>query len=172
MDDIVAHTEIETDTTPELPRVAQVDFVAAYEAYRASRPAKHAFHVPHVSGSRLALIGTLIVVTVCVVTGAYFLARATVKKPTAQNPTATPIQTKRPSPSVKPTARPTSQPTKSPTAPAPAPQPGQRTYTVKAGDTLITIGEQLGKDWRAIAAANGNIQDPNLIYPGQVLIIP
>ncbi len=170
MDDIVAHTEIETDTSPVLPRVAQVDFVAAYEAYRASRPARHAVALPQINKSRAVLIGTVTLVTLLTVSGAYFLVKATVKKPTAISPTATPVQTKRPSPSSKPSSRPTPQPTKTPVAPAP--QPGQRTYTVQAGDTLITIGDQLGKDWRAIAAANGNIQDPNLIYPGQVLIIP
>lgn len=55
------------------------------------------------------------------------------------------------------------------TAPAPA-----RTYTVKAGDTLFGIGRAFGVDWRRIYEANRATigGDPNLIRPGQVLIIP
>ncbi len=46
-----------------------------------------------------------------------------------------------------------------------------RTYTVAAGDSLSRIGNRLGVPWRAIAAANG-IEDPWIIRPGQVLVIP
>ncbi len=44
-------------------------------------------------------------------------------------------------------------------------------YTVQAGDTLSEIGENYGVSYIQIAELN-NIDDPNLIYPGQVLIIP
>lgn len=53
----------------------------------------------------------------------------------------------------------------SPPAAAPA------TYTVQSGDYLIRIGEKTGKDWQAIAKANG-IGAPYTIYPGQVLRLP
>lgn len=50
------------------------------------------------------------------------------------------------------------------------------TYTVKKGDCLSRIAAQKlgsGRLWRKIYQANKNkIKDPNLIYPGQVLLIP
>lgn len=59
-------------------------------------------------------------------------------------------------------------------APAPAPSPAQTTYTVVPGDTLWGISEAFygtGTRYPEIAAANG-IANPNLIFPGQVFIIP
>lgn len=50
------------------------------------------------------------------------------------------------------------------------PQPG-RTYVVRPGDTLISIGRQFGVPWGDIAVANG-LQYPFIIYSGQTLIIP
>ena len=47
----------------------------------------------------------------------------------------------------------------------------QRTHIVVAGDTLSGIGARYGVSWQAIASRNG-ISNPNLIYPGQKLIIP
>ena len=43
-------------------------------------------------------------------------------------------------------------------------------YTVKAGDTLSGIAAMYGTTYQKIASDN-NIANPNLIYPGQVLII-
>jgi nucleoid-associated protein YgaU len=52
----------------------------------------------------------------------------------------------------------------------------QMTYTVRPGDTLSDIAKRLyGKSrrWTRIYRANQDrIDDPNLIFPGQVLIIP
>jgi LysM repeat protein len=63
---------------------------------------------------------------------------------------------------------------KPPTAPAPAPAP--RRYTVVAGDCLWKIAARFynnGVLWPRIFDANRNqIRNPNLIYPGQVFIIP
>jgi GH25 family lysozyme M1 (1,4-beta-N-acetylmuramidase) len=47
----------------------------------------------------------------------------------------------------------------------------QRTYTVKAGDTLYVIAIKYGTTVAAIASAN-NISNPNQISVGQVLLIP
>lgn len=50
------------------------------------------------------------------------------------------------------------------------------TYTVKSGDSLSKIAQQLygdGKQWRRIFEANRDlITNPDLIHPGQVLKIP
>ena len=43
-------------------------------------------------------------------------------------------------------------------------------YTVKSGDTLTEIAKNFGTSYEAIAKLN-NINNPNLIYPGQVLKI-
>jgi len=51
---------------------------------------------------------------------------------------------------------------------------GSRFYTVSAGDSLSKIARQVYGDamlWTRIAEAN-NIQNPDLIYPGQQFIIP
>ncbi len=57
---------------------------------------------------------------------------------------------------------------------APAP-PGPATYTVQPGDTLSGIAQKLGLGgWQALYDANRATigGDPNLIKPGQVLVLP
>ena len=62
--------------------------------------------------------------------------------------------------------------------PAPAPAtasvsataPAGTTYTVRPGDTLSDIAAQYGTSWQHLAEING-IDDPDVIYPGQVLRI-
>lgn len=51
------------------------------------------------------------------------------------------------------------------------------TYTVKKGDSLWKISKQMygnGANWNQIYSANKNVvgKNPNLIYPGQKLVIP
>lgn len=46
-----------------------------------------------------------------------------------------------------------------------------RTVTVQRGDTLSSLAERHGADWRTMAELNG-IPDPELIYPGQVFKLP
>lgn len=53
---------------------------------------------------------------------------------------------------------------------------GQRTYTVSPGDNLTAIAQQLygdGNQWHRIYDANRDkISNPDLIHPGQELVIP
>lgn len=45
-------------------------------------------------------------------------------------------------------------------------------YKVKAGDNLTKIGENNNSSWLRLWQKNTKIKDPDLIYEGQVLIIP
>lgn len=56
-------------------------------------------------------------------------------------------------------------------APEQEEKPSDGTYTVKSGDTLSSIGRNLGVPWPDIARANG-IKTPYRIYPGDELTIP
>ena len=77
---------------------------------------------------------------------------------------------------VGPTAIP---PTAQPPGPTATPQPPQptptssptTTYVVQPGDTLTRIAARFGTTVQALAQAN-NIVNPNLIFVGQVLVIP
>ena len=52
----------------------------------------------------------------------------------------------------------------------------ERTYTVKPGDSLSKIAREFygnAGDWQKIYQANKDkIKDPNMIHPGQKIIIP
>ncbi|MEO6441266.1 MAG: LysM peptidoglycan-binding domain-containing protein [Chitinophagales bacterium] len=58
----------------------------------------------------------------------------------------------------------------------PPPTPAQREYVVKAGDSLSKIAKAHygdANDWRKIFEANKDvIKNPDLIHPGQKIIIP
>jgi nucleoid-associated protein YgaU len=68
----------------------------------------------------------------------------------------------RPSPPVTGPSRPTA--------------PATRDYTIKSGDSLSKIAKEVygdAGDWKKIFEANKDkIKDPNMIYPGQKIIIP
>lgn len=63
-----------------------------------------------------------------------------------------------------------------PTAAGPAPAASPRTYTVQKGDSLSKIAQQVygrADAWPRIFDANRDrIHDPDLIHPGQELVLP
>lgn len=69
-----------------------------------------------------------------------------------------------------PMAEPPVEPTPEP-EPEPEPEPAAMAYTVKPGDWLSKIGMAYGVDWRVLAEYN-NLANPNLIFPGQIIMIP
>lgn len=78
----------------------------------------------------------------------------------AAEPASTPVLTPMPAPVI---------------APAPALQPAAsgetRYYTVQPGDYLSKIAEEYHTTWQELQKLN-KIKNPNLIYPGQQLILP
>ena len=62
------------------------------------------------------------------------------------------------------------------TAPRPSGPASERTYTVRKGDSLSKIAKREYGDaqqWRRIYEANRTtIENPDLIYPGQVIRLP
>jgi LysM repeat protein len=50
--------------------------------------------------------------------------------------------------------------------------PSSGTYVVQWGDTLGKIAGRVGVSWRDILAVNPQIQNPSLIYAGQVIYLP
>lgn len=56
--------------------------------------------------------------------------------------------------------------------PAPPAAPTSQTYTVESGDTFDGIADQYGITPAALSAANPQVENVGLIYPGQILNIP
>lgn len=58
------------------------------------------------------------------------------------------------------------------TPPAPPFCPHGQLYTVVAGDSLFLIAQRFGVSLEALIAANPQIANPDLIFPGQVICVP
>ena len=56
--------------------------------------------------------------------------------------------------------------------PLPARQPEGNSDTVHKGDTLWGIAKRHGVSLTALISANPQIKNPNLIYPGDKVVIP
>ena len=76
----------------------------------------------------------------------------------------------------EPAQRPVNRPAANAQRPAQPSGPVSRDYTVKSGDSLSKIAKQFygnAGEWQKIYQANRDkIKDPNLIHPGQKIIIP
>ena len=86
--------------------------------------------------------------------------------PATPSPTRapTPTPSRSPSPSISPS------PTASPST-SPSPSNGPIIHVVERGETLTSIAAEFGVTVDALKAAN-EIEDPNLIFVGQELVIP
>jgi chemotaxis signal transduction protein/nucleoid-associated protein YgaU len=96
-------------------------------------------------------------------------------------PTSTSTPTSTPTPTPTPTSTPTSAPTSQPTPPAPPlplppPPAGFRWVVVEPGNTLWQLAGRHRNDpfsWPVLYRANGErVRDPDLIHPGQRLVVP
>lgn len=99
--------------------------------------------------------------------------------PSPSDTTATAIPTDTPAPTSTATPEPTDTPEPSATLeptdtpePTPTATPEPQTYTVQGGDTLLSIAQSFGVTVDAILQANPEISDPELIRPGQEIVIP
>ncbi len=88
-------------------------------------------------------------------------------------PTASATPTRSPSQSPSPVVTPSPSQSIAPTsAPTPSPTPATaQTYVVQQGDTLASIAEEFGIGVAALQSAN-DIEDPDEIIIGTVLVIP
>lgn len=95
----------------------------------------------------------------------------TPKPPAPKPPTGTTSRRKSVNPPKSPVSTTRKLPPKGPTRKSPAPT---RHYVVKKGDNLTSIARRFGTTWSKIYAANKALigRNPNLIYPGQNLVIP
>ena len=63
------------------------------------------------------------------------------------------------------------KPQPAPPAPPTPPCPGEKVYTVQAGDTLFSIATANGTTVETLVRVN-RIATPNLIFPGDRLLLP
>lgn len=86
--------------------------------------------------------------------------------------TSAPAAPAEPSVASAPTITPAGAPKAAPQHERPVkPKKKFKKYTVVSGDTLSEIGARFGADWHEIARIN-KIENPDLIFPGQVFKIP
>lgn len=59
-----------------------------------------------------------------------------------------------------------------PTAVQPTPPTGATQYVVRPGDTMSMIARRFGVTLQALVAANPQIANPNILFPGQIVYVP
>lgn len=123
-------------------------------------------------------MGGLLVLAVAAAAGfgtAYLVATLRAAPPpqsVAPTPSATPRATPTAEPSPSPELSPSPEPTASPTLePSPSPELTPLVHVVARGESLSLIAANYGVTVDAIIELN-QLQNPNLIVPGQQLLIP
>jgi LysM repeat protein len=124
------------------------------------------------------MLAALVVIALFVVVGGQLLGRFPSSGAATPSPTeisgvlATPSPTPEPTPTETPT--PTQSPLPTPTlgGPSPTPRATPFVYIVRRGDTLSNIAEAFGVTLTDLIAANPQIEDPSLIYAGNVITLP
>ena len=74
--------------------------------------------------------------------------------------------------SLQPTLVPTIQPTVAPATDSPSPEASPHLYRIKSGDSLAKVARKFKVDVADILAANPQIQNPDHIEVGQLIVIP
>jgi LysM repeat protein len=123
------------------------------------------------------MLAALVVIALFVVVAGQLLGRFPSSGAATPSPTeisgvlATPSPT---APEPTPTETPTGSPLPTPTlgGSSPTPRPTPFVYIVRRGDTLSNIAQAFGVTLTDLIAANPQIEDPSLIYAGNVITLP
>jgi LysM repeat protein len=127
------------------------------------------------------VLGALLVVALFVVVGSQLLgsfrpAGAATPSPTEVSgvvPTATSgLSTPGPTPTETPIQTQSPLPTATTGGSSPTPRATPFVYIVVRGDTMSNIAEAFGVSLEDLIAANPQIEDPSLIYAGNVITLP
>jgi LysM repeat protein len=126
-------------------------------------------------GPRDVLIGLAVIALVLVLGSQALGSRPSVGQGTP-SPTdlsgAVPTGTTDLRPTPEPTVTETPTPTGTASTPSPIPTATPIVYVVRRGDTMSSIAAQFGVPLADLIAANPQIEDPSLIYAGNLITIP
>jgi LysM repeat protein len=122
------------------------------------------------------MLAALVVIALFVVVGGQLLGRFPSSGAATPSPTEISgvVATASPTPEPTPTETPigTPLPTATLGGPSPTPRATPFVYIVRRGDTMSNIAEAFGVTLTDLIAANPQIEDPSLIYAGNVITLP
>jgi LysM repeat protein len=122
------------------------------------------------------VLAALVMIALFVVVGGQLPGRFPSSGAATPSPTeisgvlATPSPTPEPTPTETPTGSPLPTPTLGGSSPTPRATPF--VYIVQRGDTMSNIAQAFGVTLTDLIAANPQIEDPSLIYAGNVITLP
>lgn len=130
-------------------------------------------------GGAVVFAGATLLLGACTRPGSGGTETPTAPPPTARASVTVARTVTRVAPSIAPSAIapsvPSAAPSAAPVVPSPAPSaapaPSGQKYVVQSGDTLSGIADQFGVTIQQLIDAN-SLQNPDLLLPGQELIIP
>ena len=125
------------------------------------------------AGGQVLLVGLLVIAFAVIAVARFGVAgpAATPRAPASVVATPSPRPTTSPTPPPTLSPSPTPRTTPKPSASARATPVAYSTYTVRGGDTLLSIAQRYGVSASSLQKLNG-IRNPSLLHPGQVLKIP